>query len=122
MKIAKKTQNNCLLMAVPYTGRKYKNVRHVCISSPLSAELFSRGSHFNGFEFELGAPENYVKRGRVSNLDGLPQVFSKGSHFGSSCAQATHAVMGAMLTYSLCTSKIFISRTCVRLVTGDIRT
>ena len=88
------------------TPRKCKNVWYIRVSSPLSSELFSSGSNFNGFEFELGGPGNYFKRGRVSNLEGLPQLFSQGSHFGSSCAQATHAVMGAMLTYSLCSVRI----------------
>ena len=88
------------------TLRIYENVRYIRVSSPLSAELFSKGSNCKGFEFELGGPGNYSKRGRVSNLEGLPQLFSQGSHFGSSCAQATHAVMGAMLTYSLCSVRI----------------
>ena len=69
------------------------------------------GIIFKWFEFQwvrirTGGPGNYFKRGRVSNLEGLPQLFSQGSHFGSSCAQATHAVMGAMLTYSLCSVRI----------------
>ena len=62
--------------AITVTLRIYENVRYIRVSSPLSAELFSKGSNCKGFEFELGAPKIILKELEFE-LGGQNKYFKK---------------------------------------------